>query len=96
MQRTHIEGKIKINKKRMMKNGKKRKHTHGYTHTREREYKTSSMKSSIRFLDWRTMRRRKSSEKTKKKKKCREIRVLLADVRSNCASNKILSDVPSD
>lgn len=51
-----------------MENGKKRKHTHGYTHTREREYKTSSMKSSIRFRDWRTMRRRKSSEKNKKKK----------------------------
>lgn len=69
MQRTHIEGKIKINKKRMMENGKKRKHTQGYTHTRERKYKTSSMKSSIRFHDWRTMRRRKSSEKNQKKKK---------------------------
>lgn len=68
MQRTYIEGKIKINKKRMMENGKKRKHTHGYTHTRERKYKTSSMKSSIRFRDWRTMRRRKSSEKNQKKK----------------------------
>lgn len=67
MQRTYIEGKIKINKKRMMENGEKRKHTHGYTHTREREYKTSSMKSSIRFRDWRTMSRRKSSEKNKKK-----------------------------
>lgn len=67
MQRTCIEGKIKINKKRMIENGKKRKHTHGYTHTRERKYKTSSMKSSIRFRDWRTMRRRKSSEKNKKK-----------------------------
>lgn len=72
MQRTHIEGKIKINKKRMMENGKKRKHTQGYTHTRERKYKTSSMKSSIRFHDWRTMRRRKSSEKNQKKKMQRD------------------------